>query len=230
MEYDEPLGENISPSPDNNPSGNAVLLNSAQANQLNEQLSSLDLTLAGAVEKLGILHEPLKPHGDADLYKQPESNLLAYVRQLTAAATANVLDILESLPEIMNEARARNIELLETLDKQQSATGKLEGTMAEISDHLTQQNEMMRSVALAHGDILSLHSFQDLASQAVIRAEGFAGEIKEELEDAHRNLLAIRGLEKIPNAVIQSSKEESPGDSSQLDQSDVDSLFNSVSN
>lgn len=229
MENAEPQSVNNSRSPNNNSTDDAASLNSDQAAQLNAQLSSLDKTLEGAVEKFALLHEPLKSHGDADLYKQPESNLLAYVRQLTASATSNVLDILESLPVIMDEARDKNLKLLETLGEDQSSD-KISGRIAEISDHLTKQNEMMHSISMAHGDILSLHSFQDLASQAVIRAESFADEIKHELEDAHQSLLVIRGLDKDDKSTLSPANAEAASDCSQLDQSDVDSLFASIKN
>ncbi|MFK7863778.1 MAG: protein phosphatase CheZ [Pseudohongiellaceae bacterium] len=204
-------------------------LNVEQKSQLESQLLGLDECLRGAMQTLNQLHEPLYVHADTDLFKQPESNLLSYVKQLTACATANVLDILEGLPTAVDNAKNSNQEILKKLTEHGKPPKEFAAVVQELQEHLNSQNRMLQFMSAAHSDILSLHSFQDLASQAVIRAESYVGDIKNELEDAHKGLFALRdpkdaSVEPRSTAVPQQLMENA----AQMNQSDVDSLFASL--
>lgn len=229
MDNVEPEGH----SPNSKPGANFACftppLNSEQQSQLDAQLYDLNDHLAAAIEKLEKLYQPLYVHKEADLYKQPESSLLDYVKQLTASATANVLDVLESLPLTLETAKNENLSLLEKLNSDHEASKSITISLSELTEHLSSQNKVIDSISLAHSNILSMQSFQDLTSQAVIRAESFVGEIKQEMENAHKSVFSFSELEKNTRESQPALQAEAAlDDTSQLDQADVDSLFASI--
>lgn len=158
-----------------------------QKAELNNKLNELHHILTSASSKLDKLHHPSAEFNSADMYKQPESNLLSYVRVLTTSATSNVLDVLESLPLVLEKAKSENTQLLESIAMHSDSTNTGDGLNKPATDHLQAQNDLLDALSESHSHILNLHSFQDLTSQVVIRAEAMTQEAKSALV-GHRAL------------------------------------------
>lgn len=202
-----------------------------QKAELDNKLDELHQKLTNASSTLSELHQPAAEINNADMYKQPESNLLSYVRVLTASATSNVLDVLESLPLVLNKAKTENAQLLKSIDTNSASTKHSDDLNQEITDHLQTQNDVLDALSDAHSHILNLHSFQDLTSQAVIRAEAMTLEAKAAIADAQNILHTISGLdEHKAEAAEETHTADTITGNSQLDQSDVDSLFSAMNN
>lgn len=207
------------------------MLPDEQKAELDSKLNDLHQNLTSASSKLNELHQPSAEINNSDMYKQPESNLLSYVRVLTASATSNVLDVLESLPLVLDKAKSENAQLLNSIAMNSASANSGDDLNKEITDHLQTQNDVLDALSEAHSHILNLHSFQDLTSQAVIRAEAITQEAKSSIADAQDTLHTISGLDE--HSAKSSAEKDDPDaatGNSQLDQSDVDSLFSSMNN
>lgn len=209
--------------------GVTLMLPDEQKAELDSRLNELHHSLTSASSKLNELHEPSAEINNSDMYKQPESNLLSYVRVLTASATSNVLDVLESLPLVLDKAKSENAQLLKSIAQNSDSANTGDGLSKQVTDHLQTQNNVLDALSEAHSHILNLHSFQDLTSQAVIRAEAMTQEAKSAIADAQGTLHEISGLdEHLAKASVATDNPDAVTSNSQLDQSDVDSLFSSM--
>lgn len=146
------------------------------------RLNELYQSLARASSRLDKLYKPSIKTRNSDLYKQPESNLLSYVRVLTSSATSKVLDALESLSLVLSKAKSEDAQLLKSISINSNLAKTDAGLSKEVTDHLRIQNDVLDALSEAHSRILGLHSFQDLTSQAVIQTEAMVQEAKTAIE------------------------------------------------
>lgn len=205
---------------------------------VNKELYQVDQLIRNISSQLKLLNDSPLSEIHVDLYKQPENNLLSYVKQLTATSTSQILDKLESLTpmietsteqcdELQEIVKNQPLTMLDSLDTEKSTEEKL-------LEGLGSQREALVTLHEIHSDILLLHSFQDLVSQATIRAADAVDVIRHDLNRVKATLNSLQGTEAEDNLSSDSESETSDQEldhsalGAQLSQHDVDSLFASI--
>ncbi len=205
-----------------------------RANSENE-LHKVDELLGNISSQLKLLNDSTLSELHADLDKQPESNLLSYVKQLTASSTSQILDKLESLAPMIESSTLQCEELQEIIKTQPIMTldslEEHQSTEEKLLEGLGAQREALATLHEIHSDILMLQSFQDLVSQATIRAVDAVDVIRLDLNRVKTTLDLIQGIDDEEHPSLASESDSSAEDikpktlGNQLGQNDVDSLF-----
>ena len=181
-----------------------------------------------------------KSEAPTELATRPNSNFLEYVRNVTSTATDKTLDQLELAKPLL----AQSVSEANNLDKQISEhlETAAAGTNTVVASELLRQtqallrdnNQRIDLVNKAHDEILSMQSFQDLASQAISKAEELIQGVKLSLAELLQYFSVIDTLTNQDEATDTSTievhaavntLESFDASSPQLAQDDVDSLL-----
>jgi chemotaxis regulatin CheY-phosphate phosphatase CheZ len=174
----------------------------------------------------------------SDLYKQPETSILSYIQKLSANSTSQILDKLESMAPIIETSTKQCDELRELIKAQQGIVfdtlEEEKSTQENLLSGLELQRKALATMHENHLDILLLHSYQDLVSQATIRAVAAVDIIKQDLGLVETTLEAMQDIEGLNHELAVATADNTNADSDQnlmadqLGQADVDSIFASI--
>ncbi len=152
-----------------------------------KELKRADELIAKINARLMLLSDNTMSQPTDKLSIKPKTNLLAYVKQLTTNSSAQIADKLQTLKPVIDSS-SRHCEALSVLVSTQpilmlDSLETDETTESKLLAGLGSQHQALTNLDRIHSDILSLHSFQDLVSQATIEAANAVDLIKQDLED-----------------------------------------------
>lgn len=190
------------------------------------------------------------PESKIEINKQPNTNFLGYVRELTSDSASQVLDKLEQSSPVIDRLQRESDEYSEEIaDYIADKCSKLEDSelkvlLLRVQSHLKANHRLVEELAQTHGDILTLQSYQDLTSQAITKAEKLLFDIESTMVNLLKSFSSIEGFELLTeekelfkgagsadatddcNLVAKDEKEA--GGSEQLGQDDVDALLSEL--
>lgn len=209
--------------PTNEPSGDtnsgqssaaeaAILNKFSDIKQFYEGIGTMTRMVHSATHNLDELHRS-GHNNKIDIDKQPNTNFLGYVRELTSDSASKVLDKLEQSSPVIDRLQRENGKYSEeiadylTLHCSMLEESDLRVLLLRVQSHLKANQRLVNELAGVHSDILTLQSYQDLTSQAISKAEVLLGNVETTMANLLKSFANIDGFDLL-NVEQLSGKEK----------------------